>query len=229
MAKKNTNHEAQNFENVENALTRAESFIERNQKKLTYVLFAIVIAVFGYFGFKKFIYQPKTEAAIEEIFLAERYFEQDSFRLALQGDGINYGFLDIIDNYKRTPAGNLAYYYAGACYLHLGEFDAAIKYLENYKLEDVVLGASAQSMMGDAYVELNDLKNAIKHYEKAAKVAENDFLTPVYLMKAGQAYELDGQLEKALEVYTRIETEYYDTREQRNVEKYKARVEMQLK
>jgi len=228
MAKKKTNQNESNFENVESALTRAELFIEKNQKHITYVLFAIVIVVFGYFGFNKFIAQPKAETAFEEIFIAERHFEQDSFQLALEGDGINYGFLDIIDNYQRTPAGNLAFYYAGVSYLNLGEYEAAIEYLDRFSADDVMLEANAVGAIGDAYLELNDLKAAVKHYEKAAKIANNDFLSPIFLMKAGKTYEMNEQYQKALDIYNRIETEYYGTSEQREIEKYQARVEMKL-
>ncbi|MEA1874376.1 MAG: tetratricopeptide repeat protein [Bacteroidota bacterium] len=228
MAKKKTNQTDSNFENVESALSRVELFIEKNQKRITYVLFAIVIVVFGYFGFAKFIAQPKAETAFEEIFIAERYFEQDSFQLALEGDGVNYGFLDIIDNYRRTPAGNLAFYYAGISYLNLGEFEAAIEYLNRFSADDVMLEANAVGAIGDSYLELDDLKSAVKNYEKAAKIADNDFLSPIFLMKAGKTYEIDGQYQKALDIYNRIETEYYGTREQRNIEKYQARVEMKM-
>ncbi len=228
MANKKTNHNDSNFENVESALTRAELFIEKNQKRITYVLLALVIVVFGYFGYNKFVVQPKSEIALEDIFIAERYFEQDSFQLALEGDGVNYGFLDIIDNYKRTPAGNLAFYYAGISYLNLGEFEAAIEYLNRFSAEDVMLEANAIGAIGDAYLELDDLSAAVNRYEKAAKIADNEFLSPIFLMKAGETYEMDGQYQKALDIYNRVETEYYGTREQRNVEKYQARVEMKM-
>lgn len=229
MAKKNTDHNAdQNLENVESALTSAESFIEKNQKRITYVLLAIIVVVFGFFGYKKLVVAPKAEASLEEIFQAQLYFEQDSFRLALEGDGANYGFLDIIDNYKSAPAGNLAHYYAGICYLNLGEYEAALEYLKRFHSDDIMIGANAQGLIGDAYLELNELGNAIKHYEKAAKLGQNDLISPIYLMKAGQVYEMDGQYEKALEIYNRIETEYYGTREQRNIEKYQTRVKLKM-
>jgi tetratricopeptide (TPR) repeat protein len=229
MAKKKTDHTDQNLESVESALSRAELFIEKNQKQISYVAIAILVIVLGYFGFKKLVMQPKAEQALEEIFVAERYFERDSFQLALQGDGINYGFLDVIDNYKSTPAGNLSHYYAGVCYLNLGEYDAAIKYLKSFKTKDLMVGANAMALIGDAYMELGDVKNAILQYEKAAKTANNDLLTPMFLMKAGQALEIDGQYQKALDIYNRIDNEFYGTREQRNIEKYQTRVEMKMK
>lgn len=225
---KNKNQTEQNLENVESALSRAELFIERKQKSITYVILIIILLVMGYFGYKRFVSQPNAQQALEESFIAERYFEQDSFRLALEGDGVNYGFLEMIDNYKHTPVGNLSKYYAGVCYLNLGEFDAAVEYLKSFESDDMMVGANAQGLLGDAYLELGDNQNAIKHYEKAAKLASNDFLSPIYLMKAGEVYEIEGQFKKALEIYDRIESDYFGTREQRNIEKYQTRVQLKI-
>ena len=228
MAKKKDTKAEQNLENVESALSRTEMFIEKNQKTITYALVIVIVIVMGFFGYKKFILQPKAEEAVAESFIAENNFAKDSFRLALEGDGVNYGFLDIIDNYGNTPYGNLAKYYAGVSYLKLGEFDAAIEYLKDFKSDDMMVGANAQGLIGDAYLELNDMKNAVKHYEKAAKQANNEFLSPVYLMKAGQTYELLEQYEDALDVYNRIEKEWYGSREQRMIEKYQERVKLHI-
>ena len=228
MAKKKDKKPDQNLENVESALSRTEMFIEKNQKTITYALVIVIVIVMGFFGYKKFILQPKVKEAVAESFIAENNFAKDSFRLALEGDGVNYGFLDIIDNYGSTPYGNLAKYYAGVSYLKLGEFDAAIEYLKDFKSDDMMVGANSEGLIGDAYLELNDMKNAVKHYEKAAKQANNEFLSPVYLMKAGQTYELMENYEKALDIYNKIEKEWYGSREQRMIEKYQERVKLHI-
>jgi tetratricopeptide (TPR) repeat protein len=224
--KKDTSN--QNLEHVESALSKAELFIENNQKTITYVVLAIVLMVVGYLGYRKYIYQPKTEQAVQESFVAEQYFAQDSFRLALEGDGLNYGFLDIVDNYGNTPYGNLSKYYAGVCYLQLGEYEAAIEYLKDFKSDDMMVGANAFGLIGDAYLEIDDTKSAVKYYDKAAAQANNEFLSPMYLMKKGKALEIRDDYKKALDVYNVIETEWYGTQEQRSIEKYQERVKLHL-
>ncbi|MFW5767586.1 MAG: tetratricopeptide repeat protein [Bacteroidota bacterium] len=227
MAKKKSESN-QNIENVETALSRTELFIEKHQKTITYTILIIVLLVVGYFGYKRYILQPKAEQAVAEAFVAERHFARDSFRLALEGDGVNYGFLDIIDNYGGTPYANLSKYYAGICYLNLGEFDAAIEYLRDFKSKDMMVGANAQGLLGDAYLETGDSKNAVKAYDKAAKLANNKFLSPIYLMKKGRSLEIQGEYDKALTVYNTIEEDWYGTREQREIEKYQERAKLQL-
>ena len=81
---------------------------------------------------------PKEEKANDIVFVTQKYFSEftnatDSAKAllaakCLNGDGINPGALKIINNYSGTAAANLCEYYAGACYLHLGQFEKAIKF-----------------------------------------------------------------------------------------------------
>ena len=50
------------------------------------------------------------------------------------------------------------------------------------------------------------------------------FITPSTFLKAGQIYELEGNMEKALEMYQRIQDEYPESNEGKNIQKYIARV-----
>ncbi len=55
------------------------------------------------------------------MFMAEKYFAEDSLNLALNGDGNYSGFLQIIDDYKWSEAANLSHYYAGVIFFAPGE------------------------------------------------------------------------------------------------------------
>ncbi|NLA25355.1 MAG: tetratricopeptide repeat protein [Bacteroidales bacterium] len=210
----------------QSTLSRTEQFIENNQKLIIYIILGIVIVNGGIIGYKNLIQKPREKEAASMVFMAEYYFEVDSFSLALEGDGRNMGFLDIIDDYSSTKAGNISKYYAGVCYMRLGQYDAAINYLKRFKSKDKMLKPISVGLIGDAYAELGDLKEAVKNYEKAAKLAENEFLSPIYLMRAGLAYESLNQYDKAVVIYEKIEKEFYGTTEQRNVEKYLERAKI---
>ena len=86
---------------------------------------------------------PLEEDAQTEMFMAELYFQKDSFALALNGDEQYEGFLSISDDYGLTKAGNLANYYAGLCYLNLGEFENAIDYFSDFSSDDIILSSLA--------------------------------------------------------------------------------------
>ncbi len=215
-------------ENNESALSRTEEFIEKNKKSISYIIGGLIVIVALFFIYKKSYLAPLEDEAHQEMFMAENYFAKDSFRLALNGDGQYPGFLQIIDEYGSTTAGNLANYYTGICYLRLGQYEDAIKYLEDYSTDDVLLYAVANGSIGDAYLELGKTEDAIKYYKKAAYDKPNQFTSPFYLMKLGFAYEKLQKWEKALETYEYIEKQYNRTNEGRKVEKYITRAKIYL-
>lgn len=208
------------LEVVEEALSKTEKFIENNQKPLVIVVLVIVAIVLGYFGLNKYYLEPREKEAETQMFMAEKYFESDSLNKALYGDGNNPGFVDIIDDFGSTKAGNLACYYAGISLLKQGEFEESIKYLEKFKSDDFIVGAMGLGAIGDAYLELNQTEKAASQYLKAAEHRENELTTPMFLFKAGQTYELVGNYKKATEVYENIQNNYPASTEGRNIEKY---------
>jgi len=208
---------------VEEALSKTERFIEKNQKLMTIIIGAIVIVVLIFFGFKRFYMAPKEQEAKEQMFMAERYFEQDSLNLALNGDGMYPGFLDIIDDYGMTKGANLSKYYAGVCYLRMGNFNEAVDYLKSFKAKDQILGPMAKGAIGDAYMELNNAAEAAGYYLEAAECRDNEFTTPLFLMKAGWTYEILKDYKKAQEIYERIKQNYPASNEAREIDKYIAR------
>lgn len=217
----------ENLELVEGALSKTEQFIEDNSKSIS-IAIGVIIAIVGiYMAYQKFYILPQQQEANEYIFQAENYFEQDSFNLALNGDGNNFGFLDIIDQYGSTKTGNLAYYYAGICYLQLGDFQNAIDYLSKFDADDETLYPMSQGAIGDAYNELGEVDKAIDQYLKAGSV-KNDFTAPLYLMKAGLLLEKQSNFSKALSIYQQIKKDYSSSDEARYIEKYIQRAESNM-
>lgn len=230
MAKKSakTTLSDERLKNVEGALNRTEQWFENNSKIITIVFLAVVVLVLGVIGYLKYIKAPREEKAQNEMFMAQRYFQMDSMNLALNGDGNFYGFLDIIDNYGSTKAGNLSHYYAGICYLNLGDFESAITQLKKFSGKDEIVTAMAVGATGDAYMELGNQEKAVEYYEKAAKIRSNDFTTPIFMLKTGQCYEMMGNNEKALKSYEALKKEYPSSQEARDIEKYIGRVKEKI-
>ena len=224
MAKKNTKAE-ENIQAVEEALGKTEQFIEDNQKPILIVVGVIVLIVLVFFGFQRFYLVPKEKSAQEQIFMAEQYFELDSLDLALNGDGINPGFLDIIDNYKFTKTANLAHYYAGIIYEEKDDFQTAIDFLEGFDGEDQILEPMALGAVGDCYLELDNPDAAVKYYLRAAEASANEFTSPIFLMKAGWTYEILKEYSEAVKIYKKIKEEFPKSTEAREMEKYIARAE----
>ncbi|HIB89655.1 TPA: tetratricopeptide repeat protein [Candidatus Poribacteria bacterium] len=208
---------------VTEVYSKTETYIEENQKSLTLIIGAIVLIIGGYFGYKKLYVDPLEVEAQSQMFVAERYFEQDSLNLAINGDGNYLGFLDILDEYSVTPSGNLANYYLGICYLKQGNYEEAIEYLSSFDAKDEIVSSVATGAIGDAYMELGETKTATSYYMDAAKESNNDFTAPIYLMKAALGYEEQGNYKKASKIYNNIKNSYPDTKEGLEVEKYLTR------
>ena len=217
-----------NLGNIESALTKTEIFIEDNQKMLTNILLGVLAVALLIIAGNRYILKPKNLEAAASMYMAERYFERDSFNMALNGYGTYPGFLDIIDEYSITKSAKLAKYYAGISYKELGDYESAIDYLSKYRTKDLMVGAAAKSSLGDAYSGLGEYEKAAKTYIEAASQYENNFTSPIILKKAGIVYEELGELEKALKIYEQINNEYPDSAEGREMKKYIGRVQAEM-
>jgi TolA-binding protein len=226
MAKKEEHrHELlENPEALKEKLAGAENWLEQNPKIVVAVSAAILIIVGGYFAFN-YYKNTQNDQAQKEMFQAVYYFEADSLDKALNGDGNNLGFLEIIDEYGVTEAANLANYYAGVSYLKQGKFELARLYLEDFSASDLLIQARAYSLVGYRYMEEKKYAEAAKYYNKAANYKPNKYFSPTYLMKEALAYEKLNQNDKARETYDKIINQYWESSEYQNARKYKARLE----
>jgi tetratricopeptide (TPR) repeat protein len=186
------------------------------------------LAILGIFSYKYYINNQDTKAQ-GLLFQAIYYFEDGNFDLALQGDGNDYGFLEIADEFAGTPAGNLARYYAGVSYYNLSDFNEAITQLKKFSADDVLIQARAYSVMGDAYMELGNFSYAAEQYTKAAAYKPNKWFTPTYLMKQALALEKQNKWNEAIKCYQKVVDQYYDAREFQDAQKYLTRAELKAK
>ena len=211
---------------VDEILSRSEQFIEKNRNSLIYGIAGIAVLVAIILAYNYMYIQPLGEKAEKSIFRGQQYFERDSFALALYGNGYDYdGFEAIVSQYGRTKTGNLAKAYAGICYYKLGDPHSAIKTLKSYKSGDDNLGPRVTGLLGDSYISIGDTKEGIKYFEKAASKANDVNLSPIYLKKAGIAYESLKQYKDAIRVYKMIKDQYGQSTEAGEIDKYIFRAE----
>jgi len=188
----------------------------------------VLAVVLGYFGYQKYILEPKTRDAQEQIYAAQQFFEADSLDKALFGDGNHLGFVDIADEYSSTKPGKLANYYAGVTFLKKGDFDKAIDYLSKFDADDELVAPMAKGAIGDAYLEKGDQNKAVSQYLKAAAMRDNGFTSPLFYFKAAQTYELMGNYENALANYQIIHDKYPNSKYGNTIDKYIARAKTKL-
>lgn len=219
MAKKDVKTDS--FDNIGDALTTSEAFFEKYRNIIFYVVGGIILAVLLVMAVRNYIVKPKEIEAADKMVVCENYFARDSFNLALNGDGVNDGFAYVVDNYKITKSAKLAAVYAGACCYHLGKYDEAINYLKKFKADSKSITPAAIGLIGDCYIELGDAKSAVSYFKKAVEASKENILTaPVYLQKAGLAYESLGEYGKAVDAYTEIKDKYYKSAAAAQIDKY---------
>jgi len=205
----------------EKVVDSARDFWGKNNKTITYVLAALVVIVGGYFAYTKFFKGPQEAKAAEAIWKAEDYFRQDSFNLALNGDGMNGGFLKAIKNHGGTKAGNLAKFYAGACYVQMGDFNNAIKYLKDFSTNQVEVELRATGLLGDAYSELGKKQEAIDYYKKAGTLFDKDDVnSPEYLFRAAMLSQELNKNKEAIELLHTIKDKYPNSQRAFEVDKH---------
>mgnify|MGYP001391814436 FL=1 len=152
---------AEVFETLDTTANKTEEWVVKYQNYILGLIGFVAIGVLGYLGYSNFVSEPKAKEAVSELNQAQYYFElavnsinSDSlYRRALNGGEGKYGFLDIIENYKGTPAAKLATYSAGMAYLNLKEYENAISYLDQFSAEDVLLSALAKGAIGDSFAQ----------------------------------------------------------------------------
>jgi tetratricopeptide (TPR) repeat protein len=204
---------------------KLKHFQDNYGRKVVIGLLVILIIVLGYFGYKQFILDPKEKQASESMFRAEDYYRMDSIRLALNGDAINAGFVKIYSRFKGTKAADLAAFYAGSCYLKLGDFNNAVKYLKDFNTTAVQVQAKAYGLLGDAYSELNRKEDAVEQYKKAGTYFEKDeIISPEYLFRAGYLYESMGKTQDAIAMYQTIKDKYPASPRGFDIDRYLARL-----
>ncbi|KVV15961.1 tetratricopeptide repeat protein [Flavobacterium sp. TMP13] len=217
---------AEVFSKLDETASKTEDFVAKNQNIIIGLVAGIAILTIGYLAYQKFIAAPKELDAASEMFVAQQNFEKatngvasDSlYNLALNGSEGKFGFLKIADEYSSTAAGNLANYYAGISYLNTGKYDQAIEFLENFKSDDMILGALAKGAIGDAYSQKNQPKEALDYYVKASDYNKNDFTTPRFLLKAGKTALSLGKKDDALKYFNEIKEKYEATPEGSSVD-----------
>ncbi|MBF26120.1 MAG: hypothetical protein CMP49_06400 [Flavobacteriales bacterium] len=218
MKKKNSTEKQ--FANIEEGLSKTEQFIEDNRKILFSIIGVIIFIFIAYYGYENLYKKPLNKKAQKQLFIAEQYFEKDSFNIALNGNDKFIGLKDIIKEFGSTKSGAIAKYYAGISYLNIGEYKNAIEVLDKFKSTDKLLMSIAKTAIGDAFSEINQPNEAIEYYEAAISIYENQLTTPIILIKSAKIHEKNQDFDKARICYEVIKNKYPKSETAKNIDKY---------
>lgn len=222
MSKKHNESSAdKNLENINETLSSSEQFIEKNQNAIMIGLGIVVVIVLAILAYHNLYLKPKNEKAQAAIFKGERYFQNQQDSLALFGDGNDYiGFEEVMNQYGGTKTADLARAYAGISYSRIGDNEKALDYLNKFNGGDELVTPAITGAIGDIYMNMGMDDKAINHFEKAAKAADDNMLSPIYYKKAGLAYIHSEKFDKAINTFEMIKTEYMNSPEGQEADKF---------
>ena len=207
--------------NVEDALTESEAFLIKYKNAIIGGVVAVIIIVAGFIMYKNLYAEPREEKAQAALFKGQEYFEQDAFEQALNGDSIGYaGFLKVADDYSGTKAANLAKAYAGICYAQLGKYEDAVKMLDSFDGSDQMVAPAILGAAGNCYAQLGQLDKAASTLLSAADKADNNTLSPIFLLQAGEILVKQGKYDDAVNAYTKIKDKYFQSYQAMDIDKY---------
>ena len=207
--------------NVEDALTQSEAFLIKYKNAIIGGVVAVIIIVAGFIMYKNLYAEPREEKAQAALFKGQEYFEQDAFEQALNGDSIgDTGFLKVADEYSGTKAANLAKAYAGICYAQLGKYEEAVKMLDSFNGKDQMVAPAILGAAGNCYAQLGQLDKAASTLLSAADKADNNTLSPIFLIQAGEILVKQGKYDDAVNAYTKIKDKYFQSYQAMDIDKY---------
>ena len=206
---------------VEDALTQSEAFLIKYKNAIIGGVVAVIIIVAGFIMYKNLYAEPREEKAQAALFKGQEYFEQDAYEQALNGDSIGFvGFLKVADDFSGTKAANLAKAYAGICYAQLGKYEEAVKMLDSFNGKDQMVAPAILGAAGNCYAQLGQLDKAASTLMSAADKADNNTLSPIFLMQAGEILVKQGKYDDAVDAYTKIKDKYFQSYQAMDIDKY---------
>ncbi len=207
--------------NAGNAIVTV-TFFDKYKKAIAGGLIAVIVIIAGIIVYNNYVAAPRQEKASTLLAKGQEYFSMGQYELALNGDSIGYaGFINIASDYGSTDAGNLANLYAGLCYAQLDKWTEAVGYLEKFSLcGDQMISPAAEGALGNAYAHLEQLDKAVKHLTNAARKADNNSLSPTFLIQAGEILESQGKKSEALKLYNEVKSKYFNSIQYQTIDKY---------
>ena len=211
---------------IEETLSKSEAFFLKYKKAIIAAVVAVIVIIAGVILYKTYVSGPNEVKASTAISKGQAYFEQGLFNEALNGDSTGFkGFAALANEYSSTKAGNLANLYAGLCNAQLGKWEDAVKFLEEYDgAKDQMISPAAEGALGNAYAHLNQLDKAVSHLKKAAEKADNNSLSPTFLIQAGEILESQGKKDEALRLYQEVKEKYFNSMQYQTIDEYIERV-----
>ena len=200
---------------MEQQVSKTEAFFEKYKKAIISGVVAVVAVIVCAILVNNYYLEPRSNEASTELAKSQELFDAQQYDKALAG------FQKVASDYSSTDAGNLAQLYIGLCQANLGKWQEAVNALENFSGKgDQMISPAAEGALGNAYANLKQYDQAVKHLTTAAKMADNNSLSPTFLIQAGEILESQGKKDEALKLYQEVKEKYFNSMQYQTIDKY---------
>lgn len=190
------------IDEVNDTLTGLGEKVQNNPKTLIYSCVAVAVVVIAILVYVYAIRQPGQASANQALGQAdmELLMGNDSIALAkYQQVAADHGY----------DAGNLANLNAAILLYKDKKYEEALSYLKNFSSSESIIGASAKSLEGDCYVNLQKYPEAVDCFKQAVKISDNNpHYTPAFLMKEATVLREMKDYSAEAAVYEQIVKDY---------------------
>lgn len=161
---------------------------------LSIFICAVIIGILVWF----FVAQSGSRKADELIARADAA-QNDSIALSLYADAAKAGY----------KSGNRAKAEMGIRLYRESKYEEALKYLDDASLDDEIAAAGVYTLQGDCHVNLDQLDQALKCYNKAiSKADKNPEIVPFVLIKEANIYRAQEKYADEAKAYKTILDDY---------------------
>ena len=210
-----TNNNPQVAPVEEQQVSKTVAFFEKYKKAIIGCVVAVVAIIVCVILVNNYYLEPRSNEASTELAKSQELFDAQQYDKALTG------FQKVANEYSSTDAGNLAQLYIGLCQANLGKWQEAVNALENFSgKDDQMISPAAEGALGNAYANLKQYDEAVKHLTSAAKMADNNSLSPTFLMQGGEILESQGKKDEALKLYEEVKEKYFNSMQYQTIDKY---------
>ena len=184
---------------------------------ITLTVSILIILVVGYFLYLQFIWGPADDKSKENYWVGLNYASKDSTDLAIEELKLQ------ANKYDGKIGGEISQFLYARQLMIQGSFEEALKELKKVDISNTYIAVMAEGLQADCMSELGNYEEAYTIYMNAARMSNNEFTSPMYLMKAGLCAEETKNFDKATEAYKEIKNNYAAFGSQKSIEKYIAR------
>lgn len=205
MAKNNNQEAAKNsIDNLNDNLTKVEQRVQNNQKAIMWAIIVLSIVIILVIGYIYFIRRPAQEKAQQAIGKA------DVALITAMSMGDSAMVDSAVNLYSKVAnKENRAYLMMAMQQYEKGQYKEALNNLQKYDIQDNIVGAGAQTLEGDCYVNMNNFKEALSCYDRAIKTADqNPTIVPLIMLKKANVLNAMKDYKGEAEIYRTILKEY---------------------